>query len=129
MRTREELRVIRCTECERPWGVILPRSRDETDEVRAQLALEEAWRSHAREWEIDPDTLPAPESRITSVVFMSEADWKWLEEIGYETNADGGTWCEIEWLDAPAWWINRRRRFALRWDCCSVDSVRMKAPV
>lgn len=127
VQTREGIRVISCTECERPWGAILPRAHDDTDVLRATLELQNALRTWwSDQWkEITggarwgpPDEIPEP--TLTSIVFVSEATLRWFDEMSIECAVEGGTWNEVDSSDLPAWWVNRRRRFAMRWNCCDL---------
>lgn len=127
VQTREDVRVIKCSECERPWGAILPRAHDDTDILRATLKLQDAFREWWRErWtdnDGDPVACPSvvmPEPTLTSIAFVSEATLRWFDEMGIECAVEGDTWNEIEWADLPAWWVSRRRRFAMRWSCCDL---------
>lgn len=129
VKTRVEPKVIFCVECEEPWGVILPRAYDQADESRADLALLRACKSrHAQHWEDSstegerPPFVP-PISRLTAVVFMATSSARWLsEEVSIDVPAESECWNEIENCDLPAWWVNRRRRWALRTNC-SCDTV------
>lgn len=121
-----DLCTIFCNECERPWGVVLPRKHDDTDVLRATLELQNSFRVWwAKLWQDNEavGTCPPvemPEPALTSVVYVSEASWRFFDDIGVNCNVEAGSWNEIDWCDLPSWWINRRRRFALRWDCCDL---------
>lgn len=120
-----------CSECYRPWGIILPRRHTEVDVLQAELELRRAWREWCSEmWTADVSgdvpcpTIETPTPNVISVVHVSEADWRWLETIGHECNAEPDTWMEADSFDGPAWWVNQRRRFALHWECCMLDDPR-----
>lgn len=105
------LRFLDCVDCGAPAAVILPRAYSESDEHVARRGLVVRWRRALR-------LTPQPsEPTLVSVVYVNDADAIWLKELGYEHEAD--SWCEVQKFDGPTWWINKRRRFALRWDCCS----------
>lgn len=128
VQTREDIRVINCTECERPWGAVLPRSHDDTDVLRATLKLQDRFSDWWHElWLVDHDTLSEcppvvmPEPTLTSIVYVSDATLRWFEEdLQVHCAVVGDCWNEIEHADLPTWWVNRRRRFAMRWDCCGL---------
>lgn len=102
--------VLDCNVCGAPAAVVLPRGHGDADEFTARRALVTAWRQRM-------GVYPPADPSVVGIVRVFDADVIFLQEIGYLVEAG---WCEAGKVDAPAWWVNQRRRFALRWDCCAV---------
>lgn len=125
---RERIEVARCNECTRPCLAVLPRRHDDTDILRAERALRDDWAEWCLEvWETDVGegqcVIPStPTPWMLGVVLVTNADWEWLGELGFEDVPVG--WSEADTFEGPDWWLNRRRRIALRWDCCNLDDPR-----
>lgn len=122
-----------CIECGRPWGVILDRGKEPSEEdtanARAEMIdvlLHEVW-----DCDYDPeelariDTAKFPPVIATEVIYITEATAAFADEHGFGEGLEGGLWYSMS--DAryafPAWLLTgRKRRWALRWDCCDLGS-------
>jgi hypothetical protein len=117
----------RCQECGRPWGWILARG-EQIDEHALTIArdgmideLLEQWACDHEPDELELDRAAFPPVYATEVVFVTEALGRFADELGFEGFPDLPCWTEVRWLDVPAWLLKgRRRRSAIRWDCCNL---------
>lgn len=120
-----------CVECARPWGVLLDRGEEPSDE-RAVLARVELVEVLREQWECDyePDELAPvdwdalPPVRSTLVVFISESLCKFADEAtGYCDVPEPDCWYELDHVDFPQWLLKRRKkRWAYLWPCCDLGS-------
>lgn len=117
-----------CIECGHPWGVILGRGVEPSDE-EARLAQSELEALYIEQVSGDLDEGEAveigllPKVRSVQVVYVSPA------LADFVTDRPGGWALEECWqpLDAtkiPAWLLKgRKTRWAYCWDCCDMGAV------
>lgn len=124
---------IYCQECWRPWGVVLPRNyttgqRDAATDVLLSAYrqwCEEVWADDVTEAVQCPPMDP-PKPAETAVVHVTDKDCEWLESRGVCVDGwpESAAWMEVEWMGLPAWFVGRRQRVAIRWDCCDLADPR-----
>lgn len=127
--------VLRCQECGCPWGAILRRGVEPSDEMRqlaqSQMAgqLVNLWRCWEGEDDLGVDESRLPRVAPTEVVYITEALARFASEY---LNADavlGACWQEVDSVDVPRWTLKgRKRRTAYRWNCCTLGSYRLYVP-
>lgn len=123
-----------CMECGNPWGVILDRGEEPTDERqrKAQAELVAMWLEqvechHDEGTRFDTDRLP--KCHAVEIVHVTEA-LAWFSSEQFGSYVDAGWWDAAD-CDIPGWLLKgRMRRWAYRWDCCDIGwSERYIAPV
>lgn len=124
-RPEPALHMIRCQECQRPWGVIFE---DDPSKAEALLrrTLEAEWHDRWR-WDGQhrhgpPPPFPTWELYETEVLFISYADAGWLQEtVGVDIGiSEPPVWHRVGECELPAWWEGSRpKRQAVCFDCCN----------
>ena len=114
-----------CIECGRPWGVILERGELPTEESHrlAQLAMEEELMDQLDEGSSHIFSLEnVPEVEADEIIFVTQSLGAFASEHLGSYIGDVPAWYPISDLDIPAWLLKgRRRRWAYRWECCTLD--------
>ena len=119
--------VTHCIECGRPWGVILGRTEEPSDELAelARAAMVESWVEvaecdHEGGTRFDTDRLP----QVTAmrIVYLTEALARFCDDNGIcEPTFLDDCWQDIEDVDLPRWLLKgRKQRWAYGWDCCEI---------
>ncbi len=118
-----------CIECGNPWGVILNRGEQPSDEAQALAIAElhevlicERWYGYD---EPDCDLIDRsklPPVRATEVVYLTEALARFVDDNGIcDPTFLDDCWQEVQYVDLPAWLIKgRKHRWAYLWDCCNI---------
>ena len=122
-----------CLECSRPWGVILERGEEPSDERQrnAQLDLEQELREYLDDSEdgdmvFDFSTLD--QCVLNRIVFVTEKLADFASDRFGSYIDDVPAWYRMNDLDIPAWLLKgRRQRWAYTWDCCGLDLSRFYA--
>lgn len=130
--SRSKPKVITCMECCRPWGAVLPKDATIDEHTAGADLLIDAYRSWCEEvWRDDITeavpcpTMTHPSPRRTEIVWVSEKTAAWLDGLGHEVGVETPCWLEVgDWAGIPDWWEQRRRRSAVKWDCCNLDDPR-----
>jgi len=110
-------KVIRCTLCGNPWGVIRPSS----PEVGEQLLIDALGMDEERsegEWVYEPIDPPSP----TRAIYVTQGTVDFLEIVEGEATLDADTYYEeSDWADAGLpMWMTPHSFPAIRWDCCGI---------
>ena len=122
----QTMRVTHCIECGRPWGVILGRTEEPSDEL-AELAranmiecwIEVAEIDHEEGTRFDTDRLPPV--RAMRIVYLTEALATFCDTIGIDPEFLDDCWQEVDNVSLPAWLLKgRKQRWAYGWDCCEI---------
>lgn len=127
--------VADCQECGLPWGAILSRGTEVTDSLReiarAQMVDEllDTWRCWEGEDDLNVDPSRLPGVDAVEIVWLTEKLAKFCDEhLICEPNWVDSCWMEVDWLDVPSWLLKgRKRRIALRWDCCDIGHSELYA--
>jgi hypothetical protein len=118
------MKILTCTECDRPNGVVLTDPAD-TDESAAaalddHLAAEWAaiWNTDREPgWPATPPPRPQlPDLDTVNVIYVSQAAADWLYDLLYAGAVEvaANCWQPIDDICAPDWWIASRRLRARR---------------
>jgi hypothetical protein len=119
----------KCTECRRPWGVILERGElpSESAQELAQIELEEEL-MEILEYDIGDGEIvnltEVPRVEAEEIVWITDALANFASEhLDAYMMPESACWCVIDDVDLPAWILKgRARRWAYRWDCCNLDT-------
>jgi hypothetical protein len=116
-----------CIDCGNPWGVILEKGELPSDEAQrsAQLEMQEELADHiAYDYEdgVQFEFSSFPQVEVTEVFWLSRSTCDFISEHLNGGVPEGPCWVTRDGCDVPSWVLkSRKRRWAYRWECCSID--------
>lgn len=122
------MKLLTCTECGANWGAVLDHPDDTEADAGTEIlnAMGAAW---AEQWQLDrepnwpatPPPMPAPEFRTDDVIWVSEADARWLTGNDLAEAVLESCWQPVADGDLPDWFVNARRTHpaVIVHNCCS----------
>jgi len=116
-----------CLECGRPWGVILERGEEPSDERQrlAQMELEDELRDYLDESadnEVVFDFSTLAKCCAQRIVFVTEKLADFASDRFGSYVGESPAWYRIDDCDIPRWLLKgRAQRWAYLWDCCDLD--------